>query len=303
MSTVRLPAPPTAPPAAAPPFRQRRQRRWDDDRIAWLRPILSLVSATLFAMPLYLVVANVFKPGPDIAASPWSVPTRPTLDNLIRIAQRPDALFWNGLVNSIQITLVSMVVVTILSAMLGYAIARSTHVAAKVLLLLLVCGLMIPSAVILTPVTQILRELGLMNSVVGLVLANIGYYLPFGVFVFAGFVRTVPIALEEAAAIDGAGRFRIFWQIVFPLMRPASASVLIFLGVWIWGDFLNPLIILGPAEGTTVTVGVYRAIGERSSDLGALFGFMFLASLPVLIFFVAFQRSFIKGLTSGATKS
>jgi raffinose/stachyose/melibiose transport system permease protein len=111
-----------------------------------------------------------------------------------------------------------------------------------------------------------------------------------------------PIELEEAAAIKERIGLRTFWQIVFLLLRPASASVLFFLGVWIWSDFLNPLIILGPTSGTTVAVGVYRAIGEHSSDLGALFGFMSLASVSVLIFFLAFQRHFVKGLTGGATK-
>lgn len=279
-----------------------RISRWGADRVYWVRPVVSIVTATLFALPLYLAIVNVFKAGPEISGSPWSVPMPPTLDNVSAVINRPDNLFWNGLINSLEITLVSMVIVTIISAMLGYAIARSTHVAAKVLLGFLLCGLMVPAVVILTPLTQVLRELGLMNSVAGLILVNVGYYVPFGVFLFAGFVRTVPIELEQAAAVDGAGRMRIFWQIVFPLLRPASASVLIFLGVWIWNDFLNPLIILGPGEGTTVTVGVYRAIGERSSDLGSLFGFMFLASLPVLVLFLAFQRHFVTGLTGGAVK-
>lgn len=102
--------------------------------------------------------------------------------------------------------------------------------------------------------------------------------------------------------MDGAGRWRTFWQVVLPLLRPATASVLIFLGVWIWNDFLNPLIILGPASGTTVTVGVYRAIGEHQQDYGQVFGLMFLAALPVLIFYVALEKHFVKGLTGGAVK-
>jgi raffinose/stachyose/melibiose transport system permease protein len=282
--------------------RARRSRGLHDDRTVWLRPVVSLIIATIFALPLYLVVANVFKPGAEIAGSPWSLPLDPTLDNIRVVLERPDRLFWHGLVNSVQITVVSMVSITLISAMLGYALARSRHILSRVVLGVLVCGLMVPSAVILTPITEILRFIGLMNTAPGLVLVNMGYYLPFGVFLFAGFTKTIPIELEEAAAIDGAGPLRIFWQVVFPLLRPASASVLIFLGVWIWSDFLNPLIILGPTSGTTVTVGVYRSIGEHSSDLGSLFGFMFLASLPVLILFLAFQRHFVKGLTGGAGK-
>jgi raffinose/stachyose/melibiose transport system permease protein len=89
---------------------------------------------------------------------------------------------------------------------------------------------------------------------------------------------------------------------VFPLLRPASASVMIFLGVWIWNDFLNPLIILGPGKGTTITTGIYRAIGQYQADFGTVFALMFLATMPVLIFYLALQRNFVKGLTGGATK-
>ncbi|WP_347599540.1 carbohydrate ABC transporter permease [Acrocarpospora sp. B8E8] len=135
--------------------------------------------------------------------------------------------------------------------------------------------------------TSVLKAFDLMATLQGLVLVNVGYYVPFGVLLFMGFVKGVPRELEEAAELDGASRFRVFWQVVFPLLRPASASVLIFLGVWIWNDFLTPLIVLGPDSGTTVTVGVYRAIGQYESDFGDLFAFMFLATLPILIFYAA----------------
>jgi raffinose/stachyose/melibiose transport system permease protein len=170
------------------------------------------------------------------------------------------------------------------------------------LTLLLLAGLMIPPQVILIPITDVLRAIGLMGTLKGLVLFNIGYYVPFGVFVFSGFVRTVPIELEEAAAVDGASRSQIFWRIVFPLLRPASASVMIFLAVWIWNDFIDPLIILGPGRGTTVTTGVYRAVGQYQTDFGSVFALMLLATLPMLVFYLSLQRHFVKGLTGGATK-
>jgi len=161
---------------------------------------------------------------------------------------------------------------------------------------------MIPPQVILIPVTDVLRFTHLMTTLQGLILFNIGYYIPFGVFVFTGFIRTVPVELEEAAVIDGASRMQVFWRIVFPLLRPATASVLIFLGVWIWNDFIDPLVILGPSQGTTVTTGIYRSIGQYQADFGSVFALMFLATLPVLIFYLALQKHFVKGLTGGATK-
>ncbi|MFE5123590.1 carbohydrate ABC transporter permease [Streptomyces sp. NPDC056669] len=268
----------------------------------WIRPIVALLAGALFFLPIYLVLVNVFKDGSAIVSNPVGLPTSPTLDNIQKVLSRPDQLFWYGLVNSTEVTVISILVITAISAMLGHYLARSTGILPKVTMVVLLCGLMVPSAVIVSPITEVLRALGLMSTVPGLILAYVGYYMPFGVFVFAGFVKTIPKELEEAAAIDGAGAFRAFWQVVFPLMRPASASVLIFLGVWIWNDFLNPLIILGPAAGTTVTVGIYRAIGEHQADYGSVFAFMFLATLPILVFYLAFQKQFIKGLTGGATK-
>ncbi|WP_331765937.1 carbohydrate ABC transporter permease [Embleya sp. NBC_00896] len=269
---------------------------------AWFRPVAALFVASVFFLPLYLVLVNVFKPGGDITEHPVSLPIPPTLSSIDQVLSRPDHLFWYGLVNSVEVTALSITVLTVISAMLGHYLARAKGAWAKGVMVMLLCGLMIPPAVILEPVTEVLRAVGLMTTVPGLVLVNVGYYVPFGVFVFAGFVKTIPIDLEEAAALDGAGSLRVFWQVVFPLMRPASASVLIFLGVWIWNDFLNPLIILGPADGTTVTVGIYRAIGEHQSDFGAVFALMFLVTLPILIFYLAFQSHFVKGLVGGATK-
>ncbi|NEA59738.1 carbohydrate ABC transporter permease [Streptomyces sp. SID13666] len=271
-------------------------------KTSWFRPVAALLVTAVFFLPLYLVLANVFKPGADITAHPVSLPIPPTLASVKAVVTRPDHLFWYGLVNSVEVTAISITVLTIVSAMLGHYLARAKGVMPKAALGILLSGLMIPPSVILEPVTDVLRNLGLMTTVPGLVLVNVGYYVPFGVFVFMGFVKTIPIELEEAASLDGAGRFRTFWQVVFPLLRPASASVLIFLGVWVWNDFLNPLIILGPETGTTVTVGIYRAIGEHQSDFGAVFALMFLATLPILVFYLAFQRHFVKGLTGGATK-
>ncbi|MGP3982509.1 carbohydrate ABC transporter permease [Streptomyces sp. KR80] len=268
----------------------------------YVRPLVALFVAAAFFLPLYLVLTNVFKPGPDITASPISLPVSPTLNNLADALTRPDRLFWDGLINSVTVTLLSMVVLTVVSAMLGHYVARTRSRFGRVALLVLLAGLMIPPQVILVPVTEVLGTTGLMGTIGGLVLFNVGYYVPFGVFVFSGFVRTIPIELEEAAAMDGSGRFGTFWRVVFPLLRPATASVLIFLGVWIWNDFLNPLIILGPVGGTTVTVGVYRSLGQFQRDFGGMFGLMFMATLPVLLFYLVLQKHFVKGLTGGAVK-
>ena len=271
-------------------------------RLEWLRPLVATCLSALFFVPLYLVLTNTFKRGDRISGSPASLPWPPTLDNIEAVLTRPDRLFWVSLVNSVLITSVSVVTLTVLSAMLGHYLARSRSRGVRALTLVLLAGLMIPPQVILIPISDVLRTVHLMGTVPGLVLFNVGYYVPFGVFVFSGFIRTVPLELEEAAEVDGASPAVVFWRIVFPLLRPASASVMIFLGVWIWNDFIDPLIILGPGRGATITTGVYRAVGQYQSDFGSVFALMFLATLPVLAFYLALQRHFVKGLTGGATK-
>jgi raffinose/stachyose/melibiose transport system permease protein len=271
-------------------------------RGTWLRPTLALLLAAIFFLPLYVAVVNVFKPSDEIIRAPLALPLEPTLANIAGVLTRPDGLFWHGLWNSLVLTGSSIVVTTILAAMTAHYLVRSEAAWGRILIAVMLTGLMIPPAVIMVPLTRILRAVGLMSTLPGAVLVNVGYYLPFAVLVFMGFVRSIPKEIEEAAALDGASKFRTFWQIVFPLMRPASASVLIFLGVWIWNDFLTPLLILGPGTGNTITVGIYRSIGTYQRDFGSVFALMFLATLPVLIFYLLFQKHFIRGLTGGATK-
>lgn len=269
---------------------------------AWVRPLVALIVAGFFFLPLYIAVINVFKPSSEIVTAPLALPLKPTLDNLAGVVTRPDGLFWAGLMNSVQLTGISMVITALLAAMCAHYLVRSDKAWGRALLATFLLGLMIPPAVVMVPITRILHGIGLMATLPGAVLVNVGFYLPFAVFVFMGFVRSIPIELEEAAAMDGAGKFRTFWQVVFPLLKPASASVLIFLGVWIWNDFLTPLLILGPGAGNTITVGIYRSLGMYTRDYGAVFAFMFLATLPVLVFYLLFQKKFVAGLTGGATK-
>lgn len=274
----------------------------NDSRAPWLRPVTALVISAFFVVPLYMILVNVVKVGEKITQDPAGLPIPFTLEHLTGLLTRSDNLFWASLTNSVIVTTLSIVILTVLSAMLAHYLTRSRSRWARLAMLLLLSGLMIPPQVILMPITQVLQFLGLMGTVQGLVLFNVGYYIPFGVFVFSGFLRGIPIELEEAAAIDGASRTRIFWRVVFPLLRPATASVLIFLGVWIWNDFIDPLVILGPSQGTTITTGIYRSIGQYQADFGTVFALMFLATIPVLIFYLFLQKQFVKGLTGGATK-
>jgi raffinose/stachyose/melibiose transport system permease protein len=266
-----------------------------------LRPFVALGVSALFAAPLYLALVNVFKPADVIRAHPLALPlTDFTTRNVVGAAQL--SLVQQGLKTSVIITVGSVLLMVPLSAMAAYYISRWDSRGARLLLLFFLFGLMLPPQIVLIPTTVILRKLHLMFTYWGVILNFAAYYLPFGVFVFSGFLRSISRELDEAGAIDGASSLKVFWRIIFPLMRPATASVVVVTALWTWNDFLSPLIILGAAHGVTITTGIYIAIGTFSIDYGQEFGVMFLASLPILALFLFLQRHFVSGLTGGATK-
>jgi raffinose/stachyose/melibiose transport system permease protein len=265
-----------------------------------LRPVLALAATLVFSVPLYLVLANTFKPGDVIQAHPMRLPTDFTFTNVTSAAHL--SVVQTGLRTSLIVTVGTILLVVPISAMVAYYIARWDTRWAKALLLLFLFGLMLPPQVVLIPTTVILRKLHLMFTYWGLILNFAAYFMPFAVFVFSGFLRSISRELDEAAAIDGASSLKTFWRIIFPLMRPATASVIIVTAVWAWNDFLSPLIILGAASGVTITTGVYLAVGTFSVDYGQEFGIMLIATLPILGLFLVLQRHFVSGLTGGATK-
>lgn len=269
----------------------------------YIRPIGTIFVALLFLLPVFIVLINSIKESSQILSDPTGIPTDPTIQNFAKALNPESSDLISGMLRSLIVTTVSAVLTCLLSAGLAYTLARSRNKVAKVFTAILLAGFMIPGQVILVPLVEVLRRVHLLGSYTGLILANIAVFLPFGVFVFIRFIRGISREIDEAAAIDGASKSRTFWVIIFPLLRPATASVLIFLGVWIWNDFLAPLIILGPLTGQTVMTGLFYQVSARQvSDYGTIFAYMILASLPIVVIFLLLQKQFISGLTAGATK-
>ena len=265
--------------------------------------VLILVTA-VFGLPLYMAVVNTFKTQEQILADPLGFPAPFTFDNLVNAFSRPDHLIARGLLTSTILVVISVVFIVIFSSAIGYYIARHNTRFTQGLQLLFLAGLMIPSQIYLIPIVQIFRKFHLIGSFSGMLLVFIGGgLLSFAVFVYTGFIKNIPLEVEEVALIDGANKFQMFWKVLFPLLRPATATVVIFLSLWIWNEFLLPLILLGPGNGVTITLGVYMSLGQLYTiNYGQMFAMMMIASLPMLAFFFAFQKEFIAGLTSGALK-
>ncbi|MCX6080765.1 MAG: carbohydrate ABC transporter permease [Chloroflexi bacterium] len=267
-------------------------------------PILLTWITAVFGLPLYMALVNTFKTQEQILADPLGFPAPFTFNNLINAFSRPDNLIARGLLNSTILVVVSVFFIVILSSAIGYYIARNNTRFTQGLQLLFMAGMMIPAQVYLIPIVQIFRTFHLIGSYFGvLVVFTGGGLLSFAVFVYTGFIKNIPRELEEAAMIDGANKFQMFWKILFPLLRPATATVVIFLTLWIWNEFLMPLILLGPGNGVTITLGVYMSLGQLYTiNYGQMFAIMMIASFPMLIFFFTFQKEFIAGLLGGSLK-
>ncbi|WP_432878984.1 carbohydrate ABC transporter permease [Kribbella sp. CA-245084] len=270
----------------------------------WGRVAFMVLVSVLMLVPMYLLVVSAFKSQQDILAHPFSLsPDQLTTQYLKKAATNPDFNILKGY----AVTILFVVSVNVLSVALAgpvsYVIARRSERRYRMLLLLFVAGTFIPSQVLVIPVVYTLKFLGLMGTIPGFVLFETTLTLPFSIFLYAGYIMTIPVSLDEAAAVDGAGKHRVFWSIVFPLMKPAVVTMVILNTFSVWNDFVNPQIILGPGSGLyTVTTGVYAAVSQYSTDYTVVFPTLLLAVAPLLVVFVLLQKHVISGLTAGATK-
>jgi raffinose/stachyose/melibiose transport system permease protein len=259
--------------------------------------------ALVFLVPAYIVAVNAFKLQADVVADPLGWPLeRMTLANFQRALDHPSFDVADALLFSTGLTVVVTAAAIACGAGLAYYVARRGGRLGAALYLLLLAGLMVPPQVVVIPTVKILDAIGLLFTPAGLVLTDVAQLLPLTAFVYVPFVRTVPRDLEEAAAVDGAGPVRIFGRITFPLMAPATATLAVLLSIFTWNDFLTPQILLGPGGSYTITTGLFRAIGLRSTDWGLVYAFVILAAAPMLLLAFVFQRRIVGGLTAGAVK-
>lgn len=264
------------------------------------RYILLGLWALLVLIPLWIMVINSFKPQPEIYNNPFALPVQGTLAGY-------SALFSTGafgiyFFNSLLITVLSIVGVMIFAGFAGYGIANWEHRIAKILLLLFVAGLMIPIRIGSINLLQIEKALGLLDKLVGLLPIYIAMGMPMAVLVLSEYFRTIPKELTQAAWMDGAGSFRIFWTIIMPLARPALATVAIFTLVNVWNDLWFPLIFIRSEDQRTLMLGVTRLFGVYQTDWTKILATLTMATIPILLLYLIMSKQFIKGLTSGAVK-
>jgi raffinose/stachyose/melibiose transport system permease protein len=259
--------------------------------------LLMIAVAVAFLFPVYALVTLSLKDQRQIAESPLSPPTAPTFDNFANAWEQ--ASFGAALVNSTVITVTSVVLLIVVGSFAAYFIARCQTRLGYGLYVLFLLGIVLPFQLGMIPLFSMVDDAGLLGTYQGMILFYTGIQLPFTIFLYTGFIRALPNDYADAALIDGASHFRAFRQVVFPLLRPVTGTVLILNAVFVWNDFLTPLLYLGGSENETIPVRVFSFVGQYVSDYGLVFAGLVLAALPILAIFLVLQKYVIKGFSSG----
>ncbi|MBU0929372.1 MAG: carbohydrate ABC transporter permease [Spirochaetes bacterium] len=258
------------------------------------------VWAVIVLVPLYLMIVNSFKPTSEIFLSPFSVSKAPIFDGFRMVFEEGNFLVY--LFNSVFITVLSIVGVMILAALASYALVYWDVRLARAISVFFLLGLMIPMRIASINLIIMLKGLGLLDKLLGLLPIYLAMGMPMGIMILTEYFRTIPRELVQAAHIDGAGSFRIFWAVMLPLARPAMATVAIFNLVNIWNDLWFPLILIRSESQRTLMLGVTRLFGQFQTDWTSVLATLTLATVPILILYLVLSRQFIEGLTAGAVK-
>jgi ABC-type glycerol-3-phosphate transport system permease component len=262
--------------------------------------LLLIALSILMIYPIVIIVITAFKPNLEVLTNPTGLPQQPTFDNFVTSWVEAD--FTNLFANSILLTVVSMTIATFVAALASYAIVRAATRIGSGVYLLIAAGIFLPMQLALVPQFRVVRDLGLINNYAGVILIYIAGAIPFGVFLMAAFMRQVPKEIVEAATIDGAGYFQLFWKIFLPLARPAIATFWVLQGVGVWNDYLVPQLFLTDPSKRTLTTGVLYFKAQYLADWGNTMAAVLIMSLPILLIFIFAQRYFVSGLYAGAVK-
>lgn len=266
--------------------------------------VLSLVFL-IYMFPFIFIIINSFKTKKEIIKTPLKLFSEAgfNFDNFVKAYQKMD--FMKAFSNSMLVTISATVIVTILAAMTAYYFVRINNGIAKVFFALMVASMIIPFQAIMIPLVSIYgAKLGLLNSRATLVFMHVGFSISMSVFIFHGFIKSnIPIALEEAAYIDGCTRTKTFFGIIFPLLKPTTATLVILNVLAFWNDFLLPSLVLTKEKLLTLPLSTYKFYGTYSADLGTIMAALVLTVAPILVLYVFLQKYIISGVVSGAVKS
>jgi raffinose/stachyose/melibiose transport system permease protein len=235
----------------------------------------------------------------DILENPLSFPSPITWDNFQQALTKME--FFRSLTNSLIITVFSVSLLIVFSSMLAYYLARTKSKSSKYIFLGLVASMIVPFQALMIPFMALFAPFVSWNNRAALVFFYIGFGVALSTFLYHGFISTIPTEIDEAASIDGASDMVAFWKIIFPMMRPITATVAIINALWIWNDFLLPRLVL-TRETQTLPLSTYLFFGQYSIEYGQAMAGLALAVIPIVIFYLILQKQFISGISQGAVK-
>ncbi|BEL08747.1 carbohydrate ABC transporter permease [Actinoplanes sichuanensis] len=264
------------------------------------RRLILAIYTLLITVPILVIVAGSFRTTRDLFAAPFGLPTDPTTANYATVLGEQDLLRVLG--NSVLVVSVSVPATLLLGSLTAFAVARLPKWPSTLLFGVFALGLAVPAQAIMIPQYVQFERLGLRNSLTGLILVDVVVTLPVAVFILAGFMRTLPPELYEAAEIDGAGPWATFRRIAVPVSYPSLAATAIFLLVMHWNDLLYPLLFIDDPAKRTLPLALLDFQGEYLTDYPLLFTGVVVASLPMILAYAFLQRHFVAGITAGAVK-
>jgi raffinose/stachyose/melibiose transport system permease protein len=281
---------------AAPPVTHRKPRP-----NYWLSIIAIVVSFVVFVVPFLFVLLTAVKNRPEAADLSFSWPQKfQFVQNFIDVVQARDYLLIIAYINSTILTVGSVAIVIVLSAMVAYVLQRRQSRWNGLINFLVLAGLIMPPAVV--PTIWVLQKLGLFRTMPGLILVEVAFHLSFCVLLFRAFIATIPRELDEAAIIDGASPTRLFFRVIFPLLKSVIVTIILVESVNVFNDFVNPLYFLPGEQNATVQLTLYNFYSQFTTQYNLLFMDILLITIPPLILFIFFNRQIVAGMTSGAVK-
>jgi raffinose/stachyose/melibiose transport system permease protein len=273
--------------------------------------ILAILLFLVFLFPFLLVVVNAAKSPFEITTSPLTLPSDwlQILRNMVTIWTSVNVQYSSSFLSSTLITVVSLVFLDILSSQAAWVLVRTKTKLSMGIFVTFVAAMVIPFQIVMFPLLSWFRGItmvtgvGLLRSYTGIILAYIGFGMSQSIFLFHGFIKSIPLELEEAASIDGCRPSGTFYRIIFPILRPIHATVLVLNGIWIWNDFLLPLLILGKGNRVmTIPLAVSNFAGAYVKQWDLILTAILMAMIPIVILFLAVQKHIIKGMVAGSIK-
>ena len=260
--------------------------------------VILVLLTVFFLFPLYWIVTGSFKNTIEINAREiiW-FPQEPTVDNYMRLFEHP-AFQW--LFNIVFISAMATILTCLTASLAGYALGKKRFIGQGILFTIIICAMALPKQVIVIPLNQEMTFLGLNNNLWAVILPTVGW--PFGVFLMKQFSETIPSEILEAARVDGAGELRTFTTVVLPMIKPGIGALAIFTFVNTWNDYFLQLVMLLDDTVWTLPLGIAKLQGEMSTDFGLIMAGAALASIPIIVVFISFQKYFTQGIAMGAVK-